>query len=342
MSIQDRDYYREKPQHGESSLSQSEPAARPLWLLMLKHLFAWILIAILFGVLFIHWMPFNQSSLQPANSNFSPLRILQNCESPPSHGAVHLYQPATMRRTDVLYSGLEIRNNYDYPMVILLTEAANDRRLLAASLVSDNLLQLSIPVGQYGMQILVGTEWCNLEKGFSDGITVSVAGGIAVKSGTTTFMRFDGESLHPTRLALGYTVAMPDHLQPQEQLFEIIDSDKLELRQVQNGHYFSSGSINGAAVTFMIDTGATLVSISSATAARANIQKCISRIVSTANGTVNACLATAEELTFGSFRFTGIDVLVMPDMPADALLGMNVLRNFRIEQVDKVMRITAQ
>ena len=342
MSIQDRDYYRNKPQDNEPSLSQPGPAAQPLWLLILKHLFVWILIAILFGLLFNHLMPRNQGSLQPADSNFSLLRVLQNCESLPSHGAVHLYQPATMRRTDVLYSGLEIRNNYNYPMVILLTQAANDHRLLAASLVSDNLLQLSVPVGQYGMQILVGTEWCNLEKGFSDGITVSVAGGIAVNPGATTFMRFDGESLHPTRLALGYKVAMPDHLQPQEQLFEIIDSDKLELRQVQNGHYFSTGSINGATVTFIIDTGATLVSISSATAARANIQKCVPRMVSTANGTVNACLATAEELIFGSFRFTGIDVLVMPDMPVDALLGMNVLRNFRIEQAEKVMRITAQ
>lgn len=247
-----------------------------------------------------------------------------------------------MRRTDVLYSGLEIRNNYDYPMVILLTDAANNHRLLAASIVSGNLLQLSVPVGQYGMQVLVGTEWCNLEKGFSDGATVSVAGGIAVTAGATTFMQFDGESLRPIRLALAYRIDTPDYLQSKEQLFESIDSGKLELRQVQNGHYFSSGSINGAAVTFMIDTGATLVSISSATAARANIQKCVPRIVSTANGTVNACLATAEELTFGSFRFTGIDVLVMPDMPVDALLGMNVLRNFRIEQVDKVMRITAQ
>lgn len=339
MGIPNRNYDRDKPNAGESSLSQS---GRPLWSLMLKHLMIWVLIAILFGVMFHHLLPSGQNSLQPADNSFSLLRTLQSCESSPLHGTVHVYQPAAMRRTDVLYSGMEIRNHFAYPMVVLLTDATNDRRLLAASVVSDNLLQLSVPVGQYGMQILTGTEWCNLEKGFSDGITVSVAGGIAVNPGATTFMRFDGESLHPTQLALGYTVAMPDHLQPQEQLFEIIDSDKLELRQVQNGHYFSSGSINGAAVTFMIDTGATLVSISSAIAARANIQKCVPRIVSTANGTVNACLATAEELTFGSFRFTGIDVLVMPDMPTDALLGMNVLRNFRIEQADKVMRITAQ
>lgn len=342
MSIQDRDYYREKAQDGDASQRRSKQAAQHLWPILIKHVFAWVLVAILFWAMFHYLMPLNQGSLQPAESNFSPLHVLQNCEPSPPHGAVHLYQPATMRRSDVLYSGIEIRNNYDYPMVILLTDVSNDRRLLAASVVSGNLMQLSVPVGQYGMQILVGTEWCNLEKGFSDGATISVADGITVNSGATTYMQFDGESLRPIRLALAYRVVAPDHLQSKEPLLEIIDSGKLELRQAQNGHYFSSGSINGAAVTFIIDTGATVVSISSAIAARANIQKCISRKVSTANGTVDACLASAEELTFGSFRFTAIDVLVMPDMPVDALLGMNVLRNFRIEQADKTMRITAQ
>jgi len=30
----------------------------------------------------------------------------------------------------------------------------------------------------------------------------------------------------------------------------------------------------------------------------------------------------------------------MPEMPGDALLGMNVLRHFRIEQIDKRMTIS--
>lgn len=42
----------------------------------------------------------------------------------------------------------------------------------------------------------------------------------------------------------------------------------------------------------------------------------------------------------GSFRFTHVDVMIMPNMSGEALLGMNVLRNFRIEQTDKVLLIS--
>ncbi len=92
----------------------------------------------------------------------------------------------------------------------------------------------------------------------------------------------------------------------------------------------------------MIDTGATIVSISSETASQAGIQKCSPRLVSTANGKVNACAATALEITFGTFKLINVDVNIMPDMPGSALLGMNILRNFHIEQVDSVMQISSR
>ena len=55
-----------------------------------------------------------------------------------------------------------------------------------------------------------------------------------------------------------------------------------------------------------------------------------------------ACAATVAEITFGSFKLTNVDVNVMPTMPGTALLGMNVLRNFHIEQIDKIMRISSR
>jgi len=110
--------------------------------------------------------------------------------------------------------------------------------------------------------------------------------------------------------------------------------------QASNGHYFSSGTINDAPVVFLIDTGATNVSVSRDLAIRAGIRKCQSHQVMTANGSVNACMATVPEITFGAFQLTNIEVMVMPNMSDEALLGMNALRNFRIEQVDRVMRIS--
>ena len=62
----------------------------------------------------------------------------------------------------------------------------------------------------------------------------------------------------------------------------------------------------------------------------------------TANGNVNACMAIVPEVSFGGFRLTDIEVAIMPNMSGDALLGMNVLRKFHIEQIGEAMRISTQ
>ncbi len=216
------------------------------------------------------------------------------------------------------------------------------KRFLAISIASDNTVQISVPIGQYSMQVLVGSDWCNLETGFSDGAVVSVSGGISIQTGSTTYMQFNGTSLQPVQMALGYRISRPVDAQSVSQPTEIIGVGKVELKQTRQGHYFSSGTINGAPVVFMIDTGATTVSISSEIASRAGIQKCAPLLVSTANGSVTACTTTVPEITFSKFRLTNVDVNIMPNMPGDALLGMNVLRKFHIEQVDKVMRISSR
>lgn len=48
------------------------------------------------------------------------------------------------------------------------------------------------------------------------------------------------------------------------------------------------------------------------------------------------------KITFGKFTLDNVEVTIMPNMSSDALLGMNVLKNFRIEQVGNVMRISSQ
>ncbi len=215
------------------------------------------------------------------------------------------------------------------------------KRLLAVSISSGHTAQVSLPTGQYGMHVLVGSDWCNLETGFSDGANISVAGNVSIKAGLTTLMQFYGSGLHPVQLALAHSMSRPKSPQNIKQPSEVIGVGKLDLLQTREGHYFSSGTVNVSQVVFMIDTGATTVSISSRIASRAGIRKCFSHTVSTANGNVNACTATVSEVTFGKFRLTNVDVTIMPNMPGDALLGMNVLRNFHIEQINNMMRISS-
>ncbi|MCP5245349.1 MAG: retroviral-like aspartic protease family protein [Burkholderiales bacterium] len=248
-----------------------------------------------------------------------------------------------MKRTDVLYSGLEILNTHDHPMVVVLSDMSGSFQFLATSVAINKTVQFSVPVGQYGIQIFIGSDWCNLESGFSDGAHISVDGGITIETGQTTLLEFYGTGLNPVQIALAYsTFSPPANFSQKIPPSEVIGDGVLELLQSYDGHYFSSGTVNAVPVVFMIDTGATIVSVSSEIAALAGIKKCAPIKVSTANGIVNACIAKVAEVTFGSYQITDIDVIVLPNMSGDALLGMNVLRNFRIEQVGEIMRISSR
>lgn len=341
MGLSDRDYYRHR------NTEQPISGQKRSWKTPVKYLFVWLTIFFIFLTFFKDDQARHENNSQPGNgvdtflSSITP-PPMQHCTALPPHGSAYAIEPSVMKRTDVLYSGLEIQNKYSYPMVAILGDSMNDKRFLALSIASDNTVQISVPIGQYSMQILVGSNWCNLETGFSDGAVISVSGGISIQAGSTTYMQFNGSSLQPIQMTLGYRIARPVDAQAVSQPAEIFGIGNVELKQTHQGHYFSSGTINGAPVVFMIDTGATTVSISSEIASRAGIQKCTPLQVSTANGSVTACTTTVPEITFGKFRLTHVDVNILPNMPGDALLGMNVLRKFRIEQVDKVMRISSR
>jgi aspartyl protease family protein len=123
---------------------------------------------------------------------------------------------------------------------------------------------------------------------------------------------------------------------------ESIGSDvakSLDLRRGRSGNYFVSGSIGEHPVNFIVDTGASITSISKQAASIAGISGCRSRKFNTANGEVIGCVATAPMIAFGNFRLSNVEVAVMPNMNG-ALLGMNVLNQFKMEQHGSVMRIT--
>lgn len=118
-------------------------------------------------------------------------------------------------------------------------------------------------------------------------------------------------------------------------------ANELLLRADWSGGYGVAGSINGVPVKFMIDTGASTVSISQAMAQQMGIQGCMGGVSSTANGNVPICMATAKTLVFGPFEAQNVRVAVMPRLEGRALLGMNVLSVLHITQIDGKMVIAA-
>ena len=101
------------------------------------------------------------------------------------------------------------------------------------------------------------------------------------------------------------------------------------------------GTINNHPVEFVVDTGASSTVISQRAAKAAGIKACTGLgYTATANGMVRNCVATVQELSFGTFHLNGQMVTILPNLNVDGLLGMDVLRRMKIEQRGDVMYIS--
>ena len=111
------------------------------------------------------------------------------------------------------------------------------------------------------------------------------------------------------------------------------------IKQRGNGHYFLDGKINDRALTFIVDTGASSVSLPRPIAFLAHIS-CKEQIkVRTANGSTSACMAIIPKLRLGPFLLKEVPATIAPNLD-QPLLGMNVLQQFKIEQSNGEMRIS--
>ncbi len=107
------------------------------------------------------------------------------------------------------------------------------------------------------------------------------------------------------------------------------------------GHFITGGSINGQAVSFLVDTGATLVAMSQHDAARIGLdlrngQRGLS---STANGTVPVVIVTLNSVRVGEIEVINVPAVVMPAQMPHILLGNSFLTRFQMRRDNDVMRL---
>lgn len=111
------------------------------------------------------------------------------------------------------------------------------------------------------------------------------------------------------------------------------------LTRAASGHFYASGRINGFPVVYIVDTGATLVTLTHDQARNAGVTHCAPTRVRTASGFNEGCVARVSDICFAQFCVKDSEVYISDGMVGEALLGMNVLRNFRITQQGDTMRI---
>ncbi|GAB1264099.1 retropepsin-like aspartic protease family protein [Aurantivibrio infirmus] len=110
----------------------------------------------------------------------------------------------------------------------------------------------------------------------------------------------------------------------------------VRINATDGGHYYTQGRINGRAVDFLIDTGATTIAMNRPTAEKLGIQyeKGEKIRVSTANGIAEAYRVRLNSVRIGNVEVKYVDAAVsLGDFPSKILLGNSFLSrvNMRTE-----------
>lgn len=104
--------------------------------------------------------------------------------------------------------------------------------------------------------------------------------------------------------------------------------------KAQDGHHYIDGLFNGKPIRFLIDTGASYVSIGGTTATQLGLGAGKSTRFETANGPVIGHLFEKQSIQVSGLAIPPLTVAVMPNAPNTALLGQNFLRHVELIQVD--------
>jgi aspartyl protease family protein len=108
------------------------------------------------------------------------------------------------------------------------------------------------------------------------------------------------------------------------------------------GHFVVDGQINGGAVRFIVDTGATMVAMSSSDAQRLRINYRIGDLgqMNTANGTAPAYRVKLDTVRVGDITLNNVDAVVMENQTMPVLLGMSFLNRTNMRREGQMMTLT--
>ncbi|MCW2268470.1 Retroviral aspartyl protease [compost metagenome] len=99
------------------------------------------------------------------------------------------------------------------------------------------------------------------------------------------------------------------------------------------GHFVADGQINGQAVHFLLDTGATDVAIPERLAGKLDLERGAPVTLSTANGRTQGYRTRLDTLQLGDIQLRDLRALVVPGLEGDqVLLGMSALKQLEFTQ----------
>ena len=141
-----------------------------------------------------------------------------------------------------------------------------------------------------------------------------------------------------------FTKVIRDKNNPNQQLqieFNENGSGEIVLQQNRYGHYLATGTINNVSVEFLVDTGATYVSVPEHLADSLNLSKGRQFESMTANGISQSFYTTIGSVKLGAIEVKNVPASIATGMTFDeVLLGMSFLKYFEITQISERLIIT--
>lgn len=113
--------------------------------------------------------------------------------------------------------------------------------------------------------------------------------------------------------------------------------EELRIRMAPDGHFWATVSFGGIERRLLVDSGATLTAISTATAKAAGVEprdELLPVVLRTANGDIRAQTAQIDELRLGNIVARELPVVVSPAFGRVDVLGMNFLSRLNSWRVE--------
>lgn len=134
--------------------------------------------------------------------------------------------------------------------------------------------------------------------------------------------------------------AMSHYLKPKPVV--ITARGDLVIPKAPDGHFYATGTVNGRAVRFLVDTGASLVTVSAPFARAAGIAAGEPTVFRTANGDIPGRIVPDVPVALGPVQVSSVRIGVglVGGQDNDALLGQSFLSRFEVvlTQANMVLR----
>ncbi|WP_153144752.1 TIGR02281 family clan AA aspartic protease [Dechloromonas sp. H13] len=118
-------------------------------------------------------------------------------------------------------------------------------------------------------------------------------------------------------------------------------SGKIVLTADNQGHFYTTGNINGTSVRFLVDTGATMISLGATDARRIGLDfnRGQKGMTQTANGQSVVSKVSLDTVRIGDVTLHNVDAVIHQSEMPMALLGMSFLNRMEMQRDGSTMTL---